>query len=135
MDIYEAVKINALNAVVNPDEEYYLRFIFRWYSKTFHTPLHLIPDLPVIDILTAYYEELYEKMEKDDLAHEKLKSSMTPEEWAEKLKNEEMDDLAFMETIMSKNKVDSVKVPEQKNIVPVPPMDEGFSLSFGDVPI
>lgn len=134
MDIYEAVKINALHSVLKPDEEYYMRFIFRWYSKTFHTPLHLVPDLPVIDVLTAYYEDMYEKMEEGDLAQERIKSSMSAEEWAEKLKNEEMDDLAFMETIMSKKKVESIKAPELRK-EPLPELDEGFALSFGDVPI
>ena len=56
MDIFEAVKLNALESVVNPDSEYYLRFMFRWYSKTFHTPLHMVPDLPLVEVLTAYYE-------------------------------------------------------------------------------
>jgi hypothetical protein len=134
MDIYEAVKINALHSVIKPDEEYYMRFIFRWYSKTFHTPLHLVPDLPVIDVLTSYYEDMYEKMEEADLIQERIKSSMSAEEWAEKMKNEEMDDLAFMETIMSKKKVESIKAPMLKKEA-LPELDEGFALSFGDVPI
>jgi hypothetical protein len=134
MDIFEAVKINALQSVVNPDSDYYLRFMFRWYSKTFHTPLHVVPDLPLIDVLTAYYENMYENMKEEDLYEEKLRSSMTPEEWADKLKQEEMDDLAFLEAFQSKKKVEDVRLREGKKEL-VPNMEDGFALSFGDVPI
>lgn len=134
MEIIEAVKINALNSVLNPDPEYQLRYMFRWYSKTFFTPLHMVPDLPLVEVLTAYFESSYENMKEDELAEEKLKNSMTPEEWAEKLKQEEMDDLAFLETMRTKQKLEDLKVKEAKKEL-VPPQDEGFALSFGDVPI
>jgi hypothetical protein len=135
MEFYEAVRLNALHAVHNKDDDYYLRFIFRWYSKTFHTPLHMVDDLPLIDVITAYYEEMYEKMDEDALIQEKYKSSMTPEEWAEKLRKEEEEDLAFMETMMSKQKVENVKTPLPKMEIVEVPKEEGFSLSFADVPI
>lgn len=135
MDIFEAVKLNALESVVNPDSEYYLRFMFRWYSKTFHTPLHTVPDLPLVEVLTAYYENMYENMKEEDLHDERLRSSMTPEEWAEKMKQEEMDDLAFLEALQSKKKVEDVKVREGKRELVMPKMEDGFALSFGDVPI
>jgi hypothetical protein len=134
MDIFEAVKINALQSVVNPDSDYQLRSMFRWYSKTFHTPLHVVPDLPLIDVLTAYFESSFENMKDDELAEEKLKSSMTPEEWAERLKQEEMEDLAFLEAFQSKKKVEDVRLKEGKKEL-ISKQEEGFALSFGDVPI
>jgi hypothetical protein len=134
MDIVEAVKINALNSVINPDSEYQLRTMFRWYSKTFFTPLHMVPDLPLVDVLTAYFESNFEGMKEEELAEEKLKNSMTPEEWAERLKQEEIDDLAFLETLKTKQKLEDIKVKEAKKEL-IPAEDEGFALSFGDVPI
>ncbi len=134
MDIFEAVKINALSAVVKPDTDYQLRSIFRWYSKTFHTPLHTVQDIPLVEVLTAYFESSYEGMKEEELAEERLRTSMTPEEWAEKLKQEEMDDLSFLEALQSKKKVEDVKLKESKKEL-VPDLDDGFALSFGDVPI
>jgi hypothetical protein len=93
-----------------------------------------VPDLPLIDVLTAYYENMYENMKEEDLYEEKLRSSMTPEEWADKLKQEEMDDLAFLEAFQSKKKVEDVRLREGKKEL-VPNMEDGFALSFGDVPI
>lgn len=134
MEIIEAVKINALNSVLNPDPEYQLRSMFRWYSKTFFTPLHIVPDLPLVEVLTAYFESSYENMKEDELAEEKLKNSMTPEEWAEKLKQEEMDDLAFLETMKTKQRLEDLKVKEAKKEL-VSAQEDGFALSFEDVPI
>ena len=74
-------------------------------------------------------------MKEEDLHDERLRSSMTPEEWAEKLKQEEMDDLAFLEALQSKKKVEDVKVKEGKKELVTPKMEDGFALSFGDVPI
>lgn len=141
---FDSVRLVAFNSVVNPDDEYALRHIFRWYSKTFHTPLHQVCDIPLIDVLLAYYEESFEKMEEQELREERLKMSMTPEEWAEKLRNEEMEELAFVEAIKSTKKMEEVTKPEQK--APIIPsqkpqvkqeevLDDGFSMSFEDIPI
>jgi hypothetical protein len=136
---YEAIKVSAIDSVVNKDDDYVLRYVFRWYSKTFHTPLHQVADIPVVDVLTAYYEELYEKMEVEELKEERMKSSMTPEEWAERLRQEEMEELAFMEAIQSEKRIgNDKKIREdapQKEDVPQEDLGDGFNMSFEDIPI
>jgi hypothetical protein len=59
---------------------YWLRHIFRWYSKTFSTPLHVVESLPLDHVLTAYYEERYESMNEQELEEAKALLLETPEE-------------------------------------------------------
>ena len=65
MNHYDALKLLALRAVMKPDGEASYRSICRWYSTTFHTPLHLVDELPEDDVLLAYFESTYEDMEED----------------------------------------------------------------------
>ena len=39
-----------------PSTEFSFRKLFRWYSKEFTTPLHIVETLPLFDILQHYYE-------------------------------------------------------------------------------
>lgn len=65
---------------MEPDSEAHFRAICRWYSITFHTPLHLVEELPEDDVLVAYYEKTYEDME-DQEREDLLKALLeTPEE-------------------------------------------------------
>ena len=64
MNHYDALKLLALRAVMKPDGEAHYKSICRWYSKTFHTPLHTVDELPEEDVLTAYFEDRYEDMEE-----------------------------------------------------------------------
>lgn len=63
-DSLRDLRLLALRAVLKPtkDPEYNLRRIFRWYSRTFNTPLHVVADLPLDDILQNYYEVTYEDL-------------------------------------------------------------------------
>lgn len=79
MNHYDALKLLALRAVMKPDSDAHFRSICRWYSITFHTPLHLVDDLPEEDILVAYYEKTYEDMEDPD-REELLKVLLETEE-------------------------------------------------------
>lgn len=67
MDDLEAVKILALRAVLKPtsDPTYRIRQIFRWFSKTFHTPLAEVEAMPLEDVLQHYFESDYEQMVED----------------------------------------------------------------------
>lgn len=134
LSFYEIVKINALDSVIQKDQEYMIRHILRWYSKTFHTPLPQVEDIPFVEVLTAYYEERFENMEEQDLKEERIKNSMSPEEWAKKLQEEETQDLAFIEAIKSKKRVEDIEKPKE-----APPMvkaeDDGFDMTFEDIPI
>jgi len=66
IDLKELKEI-ALANVVDPTSEYLFRYVCRWYSKTFHTPLHVvITELPLSEVLLAYFEEGYEMMDEDE---------------------------------------------------------------------
>lgn len=106
----------------------------RWYSKTFHTPLPMVADIPLDEMFQAYYEEMYEKMEEKDMKEEVLKNSMTPEEWAEQLRREEEEELAFMQAITSKARIEDVRMPKSAPLSSLKEED-GFALSFENVPI
>lgn len=70
MHVFEAVRVIALRNVVkenNPD--YFMRRVYRWYSKTFHTPLHVVDELPPEFILQHYWEEHFEDMEDMQLVN------------------------------------------------------------------
>ena len=85
MDLYEALRLRAIRAVQKPDEGAYLRYIHRWYSRTFHTPLHVVEELDPVDVLTAFYEQTYEDMEEADREREIGELLETPVERRERL--------------------------------------------------
>lgn len=65
--LIESVQLRALAAVTRKDSAYMLRQIFRWYSKTFFTPLHEVEALPMEDVLIAYYESTFEDMTPEQI--------------------------------------------------------------------
>jgi hypothetical protein len=42
--------------------DFFYRRVCRWYSKSFHTPLHEVEQLPWKNILLAYFEERFYEM-------------------------------------------------------------------------
>ncbi len=66
VDFIDGIRARALLAVLRPDQEANLRHIFRWYSRTFHTPLHEVDDLPVEEILLHWFEAQFEDMEEPE---------------------------------------------------------------------
>ena len=80
MNYYLALRLQALQSVLVPDEEANLRHIFRWYSRTFHTPLHTVEELPLEDVLRSFYEQSYEELSEEDRKTELRELLETPEE-------------------------------------------------------
>lgn len=66
IDYFSSLRLLAIRAVQKPDADSNLRYIHRWYSKTFHTPLHIVSELDPEDVLTAFYETTYEDMEDNE---------------------------------------------------------------------
>lgn len=73
IDLKELKEI-ALANVADPTTEYFYRYMCRWYSKTFHTPLHVVFTLPFQDVALAYFEEGYESMDEDDRFEEMMRA-------------------------------------------------------------
>lgn len=102
MDIYTAIKLMAMKAVIEPDEAAVTRRIQRWYSKTFFTPLSEVEKIDFFEILTHYYEETYEAANSSGseqegpvskvLLEEYEELTMTPEEAQEKALEKERED-------------------------------------------
>ena len=70
MNTIEALRLIALKGAIKPDLESNTRFVLRWYSKTFNTPLPDVYNIPVEDVWLAYFEERYHGMEPEELEHE-----------------------------------------------------------------
>jgi len=118
MHYYEAIKAKALRSVLKPDTDYYLRRVYRWYSKTFHTPLETTFDLPVEFVLREYFEEYFENLEEEDLDFQLEEMTETDEQRKQRLSNEEADkkaeqDLLEMSRKQNKKVPGPSKLPEQ----------------------
>ena len=125
MYYFEALLVSALRGAVKPTAEDYLKKVFRWNSKTFATPLHQVGDLPLDDVLGAYFEEQFADMGQEELEAEiRLVTEDADErearERADISKN--MDDEKFLE--MSKKAAAQrkiVKKMEERPAIPALP--------------
>jgi len=112
---YELAQTEALFDVLNKSNAYFFRRIVRWYSTTFHTPLHIVESLPWYEILQHYYESQYEKMNETELLE--LLQELIPALADQKEKD--MDD--FMKEVMEMNQKaeekKQAKKQEQQEIV------------------
>lgn len=104
LDLLRVVRLCAWGAVHHNEDDYYLRHIFRWYSREFHTPLHLVEDLPLVDVLTHFYECQYEELKDEErlqqlYEEEALRLRETKAESAARAVREaeqEVEDMAFL---------------------------------------
>lgn len=123
MDIFRAIQILAAKSVRDNDGEFKLRQIFRWYSKNFHTPLHLVEELPIEDVLQHYFEYVFSEMEPEELQETISELIETQEDRLQRLINEEkvlIDEQEFKElakTFDIKTKSIGNK-PIDKSIIP-----------------
>jgi hypothetical protein len=63
VDLLTAIQLSALEAVERPTHEACWRRVARAYSKKFHTPLHMVDELPDEVVLQAFYEDMYSEMD------------------------------------------------------------------------
>lgn len=92
MNYYDSLKLLALGAVMKPDGEASYRSICRWYSTTFHTPLHTVEDLPEEEVLQAYFESTYEDMSDEDRVELLKRLLETDEEKKARLRRKDAED-------------------------------------------
>jgi len=94
-----ALRILALEAVRNSsDWSSQYRRVCRWYSKTFHTPLHTVIDLDEVFVLQTYYEEMYEGLDDADWRKEARDAIETPEERAAREAREAASDRELLQS-------------------------------------
>lgn len=77
----EAMNLIALKGAAHPDFASQVRYVIRWYSKTFSTPLHVVEEeIPMEDVWLAFFEEKYEDMEPEELERAIEEALKTPDE-------------------------------------------------------
>lgn len=157
-DVLDIVRIKAMRATIKPDEESWIRRIQRWYSREFSTPLHMVGELPLEEVLLHYFEEMYEKLKPEERHDLAIKIIETPEEKevreAEERKSEEeliemakADNdriqaklLRAKQTLDSLKEIDSVgpsKKSPIKRPIKIPPKSleaEEVQISFEEAP-
>ena len=124
MSLSDDIQILAFAAVTakEKDSDYSLRYIYRWYSTKYHTPLHLVPTLQLTDILTAYFESKYEEMSDEDLEDERkelLKTDAERAAEAAEVAADTLTDDALLAQLAQENAgktIEQVKVSEPKPI-------------------
>lgn len=80
-------------SVIEPDGDAFWRHLCRWYSQKFHTPLHIVEELPSDHLLTHYFETIYEDMEPDDRHDAIIFMLESPEERKEReIREQEAED-------------------------------------------
>jgi hypothetical protein len=114
------IQLEALNTVLLKTDLGFYRRVARWYSTTFHTPLHLVNTIPWEELLTHYYESHYEQMPYNELI--RLAKDTLPE----LAKEEEEANEEFIKALLeadslkkqSLKKPASVKPPEPPTNTP-----------------
>lgn len=120
MDISRMIQLISMNNVLNQPPDYRLRLLQRWFSKTYYTPLYMVSDMSIEDLLMHYFESTYQdhtEEERQEIIEELLESD---EARAERLQREEQlvtktnksdDDL-----IESLKKQSTIKKEEPKEV-------------------
>jgi hypothetical protein len=116
----EALRLVALRLIHKPDREFFLRRVMRWYSKTFHTPLERVEEIPTDDLLRVWYEEQYLAMSPDDLERERVDLLTTSQQRYEQILTECADEAEMFVTSQviaaeeARAKLEAKKAKEQK---------------------
>lgn len=101
---FEAIQLVSLSNLYNfrddkpTSHEYDMNRIFRKYSKTFYTPLHVVKnELPLHQVITAYFDDLFENMDQDELEQVRLDLIKTAEERAQDKDANDTEELSIFE--------------------------------------
>ena len=65
VSIYEALQTEVISDILNQSDMNFFRKVCRWYSTTFHTPLHIVMECREVqwdEVLTHYYESQMEEL-------------------------------------------------------------------------
>jgi len=99
MDFYESLQLKAMLACLKPTRESWFGYVMRWYSKTFFTPLHQVQDLPMDEVLLAYYSETFEQMEEAERQDYLERLTQDPEEREKQDEAEEQTEDSMFEQL------------------------------------
>lgn len=130
MSFVESIRLLAMQAVLDSDPDYQLRSVLRWYSREFHTPLSEVYDIPIDEVIEAFYECKYEDMDdgqRNFEIGELLKTNQAVVEAKKKEDADEVDDVAFLQKVMEEAKSVVIPKPEPQKPIEAPP---DISMSF-----
>ncbi|GAC1696258.1 MAG: hypothetical protein NVS9B9_18800 [Ktedonobacteraceae bacterium] len=137
MNYSDTMLIRALLAHIKSDTDYNLRYVFRWYSKTFHTPLHTVERLPLDFILEHYFEDSVEQM-SPEARHKKVRELLLTQEERERRSSnedaEEADAELFRAQALEEQKKLEKEQIEEANKELVVSQQQGGSLPEPTVP-
>jgi len=144
LDLLKAIRLCAVHSVKKRDADYTLRFVFRWYSEKFHTPLHEVEEIPLEILMEHYFECHYESLSEHELEEEIERLAETHAERLAREKKEAEDaaaDEAFLKMHQDKARVDEAKTNLDKKLdlqeqaLPLPPImgDGQLPPSFAQV--
>jgi hypothetical protein len=121
-----------------PSNDYTMRYINRWYSKEFNTPLHLVEALPRHDILLHYYESVYLQLKDDDKReaelNETIQELINPKDQT-KAEAEKVEAYEF-EKLIEEQEAKKVKEPDKPKLIVSPidlDEDQPVSINFQDL--
>lgn len=139
MSWLKATRILAFRAVEKEDPEYLLRFIMRWYSREFYTPLHEVEEQPLDEVLNHFFECRYESMDEHEREEEAELLRMTAEELEEKERREEEEaraDDEFEKQFQEEAKVHEttgLPKPAEAPAIPVAVMGQPLPTTFQEL--
>jgi glucan phosphorylase len=111
-----SLRILALLAVRDKkDWDAAYRRVCRWYSTTFHTPLHQVFDLDESFVLQHYYEHTFGELEDADWRREAQEAIETPEERQARLAREAIEDAE----LLRKAAADRHRLEERQKKAPI----------------
>lgn len=127
MNLYKALRLVALRDVLLEPADYHLRYIQRWYSRTFHVPLPQVADLDLEHVLQAFYESRYEDMDEEEREKERKQLIESDEARQKRMLEEDRgsadDDLwaqQYEEEIRAAQAEEDAKLTAQKKVeVPI----------------
>ena len=151
-DLLKAIQITALHEIDQGSSEQWYRYLCRWYSREFHTPLPQVEEMSPEEVFRVFFEDsLYNLKHSDNERAEenwlefKVKA-VTPKEILEKIEQEDDDWAAEMlekvkrdeEKKRKRNEALTVKKDSQKEVKPAKTpnlieMEDHFELSGEDL--
>ena len=112
MNPFDAIRTIAMRDVVEGTSAYNIRYILRWYSKTFYTPLRDAEMIPLNDVFCHFFESRYEEMSEEDREAEIFDLLLSEDEKDKQLKEQEAEEDEADLFAAEAQEEDSSKKPE-----------------------
>ncbi len=130
MDRVKNIQLQAMRAIVTPDDDALFRFVCRWFSEKFSTPLMDVYDLPADFVLQHYFEDMFSNMSRDERYKRAIELIETQAERQERLRREESEITEQVATVRGV-KSSTKKLTEEVKDRPKTAMEMQLAEMFG----